>query len=1042
VSPGVADSDSIERALARSLIVIPSINGAHLLRRMLPTLNVPGACVLVLDQASTDDSETVCRDAGVGFLQLNHPHTYTQACNIGAEQARARGCEYLFVANNDITFSTDVTRELLVEMLADPELGIVAPSQLLVDPRTGERRLAYAVQWNLAAMEFKHEFGDPLGDPHRIESDFCELTFALIRMSTIDKVGFLDDAYGFYHEDADFGFRLRQAGFACAYLPKSQIEHFPGSSFSGPLDPKRLEYMRRSKQLFADKFSGYGVRHLDHKSKEASSWNIINRNLHPYLARFGLLDRARPELIFSHPGTPPFDYLYTVWETTRPPAEWSALAGRYKLVMTPSRWVQSVLEGAGFDTVHYVPHGVETDVFHPWGAASRFADNQTFLWFASNQHRKGLDVMLAAWRAFHAQRPATTLILLGSGIGRAMPGARQRAWKNFLIGEHPADGIVVYETVSPTSDVDLAAIYRGVDFLVVTSRSEGFGFVVAEAMATGVPVIFGNFSGTAEFRFDGALTYDGREVPADYADKGFGDVGNWWEPDADQLTARMLQASVMDRAGYDALAARGVRAIRSRFTWRNSALSLRAALATVQERKPASADTLPKGRPYGAASTPVRTLRRTGDLMDKAATILEDDGAKALLRTGRNYLGRFANRAGRSLRTRSARLMSRVAHPRPRRLGAKRGTLFIGYAEGGLGLGQSFRGTLRAAAGQPLEFGVYPFDVGIETRKIGPFMADRYDRGHVYDVNVIEVAPDQVPVVFGHVDPRLLQSGYNVLRPYWELPRAPTEWREMLRDIDELWVPNDYVGTAFRTFFGGTVTVIPPAVDVQRPAITDRARFGLEPGRFYFIFTFDYFSLPARKNPLGVVRAFQDAFPRGDENVGLVIKSTGAPDHYPDIKQQIREAGVRDPRIRQIDRSLSREDVVGLIDACDCYVSLHRAEGFGLGMAEAMLLDKPVIGTAFSGCVDFVTEATAFPVGYALRPVREDEYIWTAGQEWAEPSHGDAVAAMRQVVAEPELARAKAAAGKALVEARYSFDAVGAAMAARLQEIQAERGRA
>ena len=380
--------------------------------------------------------------------------------------------------------------------------------------------------------------------------------------------------------------------------------------------------------------------------------------------------------------------------------------------------------------------------------------------------------------------------------------------------------------------------------------------------------------------------------------------------------------------------------------------------------------------------------------------------------------------------------------PRPKSLDKKSGTLFVGYAEGGLGLGQSFRGMLRAAVTQPIEFGVFPFDVGIETRKIGAFMADKYDRGNVYEVNVIEVAPDQVPVVFNHVDPRLLQHSYNILRPYWELPRAPTEWRDMLRGIDELWVPNDYVGTAFRTFFSGKISVIPPAVDVEKPAKTDRIQFGLEPGRFYFIFTFDYFSFPALKNPLGVVRAFQDAFPRGDENVGLVIKSTGAPEHYPEVKQQIREAAVRDPRIRQIDRSLSRDDLVGLIDACDCYVSLHRAEGFGLGMAEAMRLGKPVIGTAFSGCTDFVTEATAFPVGYTLRPVRENEYIWTTGQEWAEPNHGEAVAAMRQVVEEPELARARAEAGKTLIEARYSFEAVGATMTERLRELQTERSRA
>src|SRR3569833_1462093 len=177
--------------------------------------------------------------------------------------------------------------------------------------------------------------------------------------------------------------------------------------------------------------------------------------------------------------------------------------------------------------------------------------------------------------------------------------------------------------------------------------------------------------------------------------------------------------------------------------------------------------------PTGPRACRCARFRRAGDLLEKAATILEDDGAASLLRTGGNYLGRFAGRAGTSLRTRSSRLVSRLMRPRPKSLDKKSGTLFVGYAEGGLGLGQSFRGMLRAAVTQPIEFGVFPFDVGIETRKIGAFMADKYDRGNVYEVNVIEVAPDQVPVVFNHVDPRLLQHSYNIRRPYWELPRAP-----------------------------------------------------------------------------------------------------------------------------------------------------------------------------------------------------------------------------------------------------------------------------
>jgi GT2 family glycosyltransferase len=138
----------------------------------------------------------------------------------------------LFVANNDVEFTTDVVRELVTELIADPKLGIVAPAQSIIEPGSPHGRLAYRALWNLETLTFQHDFNEPTGNPYRIEADFCELTAAGIRMAAIDEIGFLDEQYGFYHEDADFGFRLRQAGYTCAYLPNSRIKHWVGSTFS------------------------------------------------------------------------------------------------------------------------------------------------------------------------------------------------------------------------------------------------------------------------------------------------------------------------------------------------------------------------------------------------------------------------------------------------------------------------------------------------------------------------------------------------------------------------------------------------------------------------------------------------------------------------------------------------------------------------------------------------------------------------------------------------------------------------------------------
>jgi glycosyltransferase involved in cell wall biosynthesis len=262
----------------------------------------------------------------------------------------------------------------------------------------------------------------------------------------------------------------------------------------------------------------------------------------------------------------------------------------------------------------------------------------------------------------------------------------------------------------------------------------------------------------------------------------------------------------------------------------------------------------------------------------------------------------------------------------------------------------------------------------------------------------------------------------------------------MLTGIHEVWAPNDYVAAAIGDVFTGPIRTVPPCVAIDQEAdYPDRADLGLDEGRFYFIYSFDYFSFPQRKNPLGVLRAFREAFPDLNANIGLVIKSTGSEDHHPPIRRAIREAQAADPRIVVIDRGMDRREMLGLIRACDCYASLHRAEGFGLGMVEAMMFGRPVIGTAFSGSTDFLSEETGFPVPYKLRPVRSGEYVWTSGQVWAEPDHSSAVRLMRQVYEEPGLRQARAAAGQAFARARYGPEAVGAAVEAALRVIYENR---
>jgi len=602
---------------------------------------------------------------------------------------------------------------------------------------------------------------------------------------------------------------------------------------------------------------------------------------------------------------------------------------------------------------------------------------------------------------------------------------------------------------------------------------------VAESIACGTPAIFGNFSATKEFGIPGALLLRGTQAPADYSDKGFVDVGHWWEPSVEHLTALLVEANDMGAARYRDLAQDGVRLIRTKFSWRATCFAIRHVLIAENEGRVAADATSVVGVRAGPAEESreieavlaagpapphtqhhiqpppgfirwsgvvARSIRRFGILSTFFGEQLEERGLKHAIAASavdlvKPYLGMRAIWLHRRMKQIPWKIRNRLfqavaARPSAQEaFGHRHGARFIGYAEGALGLGQAFRANLAAAEVAGIPFAIYPFRMGIETRLIGPYMPERYDETHAYDVNIIEVAVDQLTEVFRALDPHLLKNSYNILVTYWELAAAPEAWREKLAAIDEIWAPNEFIAKAFVHIFSGPVLTMPPAMAGGGENHPERTHYGMDEHRFYFMFSFDFYSSPYRKNPLGVLEAFQKAFPTGEENVGLVIKSTGAAYHYHDVKATIREAMDRDPRIMVIDQNLSREDILGLIHASDAYVSLHRSEGFGLGMAEALSFGRIVIGTDYSGCTDFLNEQTGYPVPYYLRPVLPHEYPCADGQFWAEPNLAAAVEIMRKVVANPNEARLRGAAGRSLVLERYGIAPVGRLMRARLSEL-------
>ena len=259
--------------------------------------------------------------------------------------------------------------------------------------------------------------------------------------------------------------------------------------------------------------------------------------------------------------------------------------------------------------------------------------------------------------------------------------------------------------------------------------------------------------------------------------------------------------------------------------------------------------------------------------------------------------------------------------------------------------------------------------------------------------------------------------------------------------VDEVWAGSSFAAETFAHSTAKPVTQIP--LIVHRPAnhsnLGTRTRFAIPSDRLVFLTIATVGSSMLRKNPTGTLHAFRMAFPLGQTEAVLVVKLRIS-DHLPSQQRKAVDDFLNDdafgPDVILMDREFSDEEVTELLQSCDCFVSLHRAEGFGLGAAEAMSLGKPVIVTNWSGPVDYLTTDNAFPVPYELTPIHEhDAAHFVRGLDWAEPDLTAAAAFMRSIVDDPAHAATLGARAALDIPLHHSAGVVGAMMAERLHQL-------
>jgi glycosyltransferase involved in cell wall biosynthesis len=281
---------------------------------------------------------------------------------------------------------------------------------------------------------------------------------------------------------------------------------------------------------------------------------------------------------------------------------------------------------------------------------------------------------------------------------------------------------------------------------------------------------------------------------------------------------------------------------------------------------------------------------------------------------------------------------------------------------------------------------------------------------------------------------------YRVAGWLWELDTFPPEAARQLDFVDEIWAPSRFVAAGAQKVAGGLpIRVIPPSVPTPMAPPNPRARFGIDPNVFVVLFTFDAGSVFERKNPFALVRAVRAAF-RSDDRVELVMKVSNpaaAPEEMARLRDDVRKLGGR-----IIEGTLPRSETNALLAACDCYASLHRAEGFGLTLAEAMLLGKPTVATGYSANLDFMTPQNSYLVSHRLVELNSAIGPYPAGAAWADPDVGHAAGKLRFIFDHRDEARHVGLRAKQDLEPLLDPTAAARRISRRLAEIHALLGKA
>jgi glycosyltransferase involved in cell wall biosynthesis len=362
------------------------------------------------------------------------------------------------------------------------------------------------------------------------------------------------------------------------------------------------------------------------------------------------------------------------------------------------------------------------------------------------------------------------------------------------------------------------------------------------------------------------------------------------------------------------------------------------------------------------------------------------------------------------------------------------GLNIIGYLTAELGLGEAARATIRAAKAAGISISAINFTDGCNSRMYES-IDDDIDKSPKHFVNLVHVNADQTLALLQGIGQHFFSDRYNIGYWMWETTEFPSEFLKSLEYYDEIWTASEFCREVLARKSLKPVLKIPHSMNTNLSKPDSHLKLDLPEGCFLFFNMVDFFSFPERKNPLGAIEAFIKAFGTKSQDVRLIVKITNS-SHRPEVNRVIKSMIETTKSVTLIEGYMDRSSLNSLMSNVHCYVSLHRSEGFGLPIAEAMSFGKPVIATGWSGNMEFMDNSNSFPVKYELAEIPLQDGPYKNAGCWAEPNCDHAAELMTYVVENPDVAQEVGSLAKKKMLEEYSPEAIGSRMRDRLGWIQ------